>query len=54
MRYSIRIDSKIGFIGYLLIKGRAIWKTKKCAVKHAEEYEKLKPVGYTVTIEGFL
>lgn len=55
MNYSIRIDSPIGFIGYLSVKNRISWKTKSVALKHLEDYKNgnVCQKGYIVTLESF-
>ena len=50
MVYSIRLEKGSIFAGYLSVKDRAEWKTKRIAEKHAKEFIAKFPE-YTYTIE---
>ena len=43
MVYSIRLEKENNFSGYLSVKGRVEWKTKRIAKKHAREFQEKNP-----------
>ena len=43
MVYSIRLEKDNSFAGYLSVKDRAAWKTKRIAEKHAREFQEKNP-----------